>query len=87
MHEDRTADGAKDTDTGVETMYGKVQCETATCKMDRQPRQNCGESLDAGGIEPVTMEINDQTVSFTFDMNVLFKLHYKILIHIKHIQY
>ena len=45
-------------DTGVETTYGKAQCGTATCQVDRRPHQDCGESLDAGGIGPVTLEIN-----------------------------
>ena len=44
-------------DIGVETTYGKAQRETATCQMDR-PRQGCGESLDAGAIGPITLEIN-----------------------------
>ena len=34
------------------------ESETAACQMDRWPRQDCGESLDAGGIGPVTLEIN-----------------------------
>ena len=42
--------------TGVETTYGKVQHETNTCQIDRQPRQDCGESLGAGGIRPVTVK-------------------------------
>ena len=42
-------------DTGVETTYGKR--ETATCQVERRPRHDCGESLDAGGIRPVTLEI------------------------------
>ena len=44
-------------DTGVETTYGKAQRGSATFQMDRRSRQDCGESLDAGGIEPVTLEI------------------------------
>ena len=52
----RTAGGVKD--TGVETTYGKAQRGTPTCQMDRRPRQDCRESLDAGGIGPVTLEIN-----------------------------
>ena len=43
-------------DTVVETTYGKAQRETATYLMDRRPRQDCGESLDTGGIGPVTLK-------------------------------
>ena len=35
-----------------------IKGTVVTCQMDRRPRQNCGESLDAGGIEPDTLEIN-----------------------------
>ena len=45
-------------DTGVETKHGKVQRVTATCQVDRRPCQDRWESLDAGGIGPVTLEIN-----------------------------
>ena len=45
-------------DTGVETTYGKAQRETATCLMDRRPRQDCGQLFYADGIGPVTLEIN-----------------------------
>ena len=38
--------------------YAKAQRETATCQVDQRPRQDCGESLDAGCIGPVTLEIN-----------------------------
>ena len=34
-------------DTGVEPTYGKAQRVTATCQIDRRPRQDCGDSLDA----------------------------------------
>ena len=44
--------------TGVKITYGKSQRETATCQRDRRRRQDCRESLDAGGISHVTMEIN-----------------------------
>ena len=45
-------------DTGVETTYEKAQCETVTCQMDQRRHQDCRESLDAGRIGPVTLEIN-----------------------------
>ena len=37
-------------ETGVVTTNGKSQREMATYQMDRRPRQDYGESLDAGGI-------------------------------------
>ena len=43
-------------DTGVETTYGKAQRVTVTCQMDRWPRQDCGESLDAGVIGPAYVQ-------------------------------
>ena len=55
----RRADGrCSKKNTGVETTYGKAQRETAACQIGRRPRQDCGESLDAGGIRLVTLEIN-----------------------------
>ena len=45
------------TETGVETTYKKAQCETATYQVDQRPRQDCRESLDAGGIRPVIREV------------------------------
>ena len=36
----------------------KAQCETVTYQMDRQPRQDCWESLDAGGNGLATVEMN-----------------------------
>ena len=44
-------------DTGVETTYGIAQRGTATCQMDRRSRQDCMESLDAGGIGYATETI------------------------------
>ena len=32
-----------------------AQRVTATYQMDRRPHQDCGESLDADGFEPVTL--------------------------------
>ena len=45
-------------DTGVETTYGQSQRVMATCQMDRRSRQARRDSLDAGGIGPVTLGIN-----------------------------
>ena len=58
-------------DTGVETTYGKGQRVTATCQMDRRPHQDCEESLDAGGIGPVTLEINWGDLCSAVDSNGL----------------
>ena len=43
-------------ETGVETTYWKVR-KTAT-QIDGRPRQDSEESLDVGGLGPVTLEIN-----------------------------
>ena len=58
-------------ETGVETTYDKAQRESATCQIDQRPRQECGESLDAVGIGPVTLEINWGGLCSAVDSNRL----------------
>ena len=44
-------------DTTVETACGKAQRQTATCYVDRRPRQDCRELMDAGDIGPLTLVV------------------------------
>ena len=70
--EDRTAEIGQ-TGTEVETTYGKAQRGTATCQTDQRPRQDWRESLDAGGIGPVTLEINWRGLCSAVDNNRLIR--------------
>ena len=64
-------DGENDTEVGLSTPVRKNAAWTATWQMDRCSRQNCGESLDAGGIGPVTLEINWTGLCSAVDSNRL----------------
>ena len=53
------------------TTYGKAQRGTGTLQMDPPPGQDYGESLDAGGIGPVKLEINWEGLCLAVDSNRL----------------